>query len=89
MLISKLVCSECSTVNDTDAKFCKCCGVGGKESTAIRKAFDEEVSRRAQIRLDEPVWETRGKCKKCGGVLLGTYCGKCDIFVLQNDVSEN
>ena len=32
MLVKKLVCDNCKTVNDDDAKFCKNCGVGAKLS---------------------------------------------------------
>lgn len=89
MLINKLVCDKCGTVNDTDAKFCKCCGVSGEDGTVKRKFFDDEVSKRAKESFEEYVWGVRGKCKVCGGVLLGTYCGKCDIKVFLNDVFKN
>lgn len=31
MLVLKAVCTECATINDNDAKFCKHCGVGSHD----------------------------------------------------------
>ena len=34
MLINKLVCDRCDTINESDAKFCKECGSGNSQAVS-------------------------------------------------------
>lgn len=67
MLIKKVIvtCSECGTVNDSDAKFCKECGCGNSE---------KEPTRLADLRALPRTWRCT-RCKNEVGVPgLCVYC---------------
>lgn len=89
MLVNKLVCDKCNTINDNDAKFCKNCGAKGEGESTKRKFFDDEVTQKAKQSFEEYIFGTNNKCKTCGGILLGSYCGKCDLQVFTNDLFKN
>lgn len=36
MLVNKLVCTRCGTMNDDDAKYCKECGSGKAETDKVK-----------------------------------------------------
>lgn len=62
MLVLKAVCSECATINDNDAKFCKHCGVGNTK----------KIDKPNPFVADKP-----GRCPSCDRFMFSKTCFFC------------
>ena len=79
MFKEALICTDCGTVNDTDAVFCKRCGKAGSDTNKPSiKDFNELVKKIQPSRIEKK--ETR-TCELCGGAMffdsIYRVCEKC------------
>ena len=72
MLVNKLVCDKCGTINDDDAKYCKECGTGNVVGIEV---LHSEYTKKCK------------KCKKCGRVTRFGHCSVCEniMFFKQHE----
>ena len=68
MLIKKVItiCSNCNTINEEDAKYCKECGHGN------------ELTKEVTIGDLYKEWVSSKKCPKCGRPMQFGSCTVCD-----------
>lgn len=67
MLVLKAVCTECATINDNDAKFCKHCGVG---------SHDKKVDM-TKLASSNPYSKDGGRCPSCDRLMFSKTCFFC------------
>jgi len=77
MMKIKLVCEECNTVNEKDAKYCKQCGVSRDvELPQVDTEMSENWSSRVILG-----WRDIGRCDKCSAMLSADgRCGLCTKY---------
>lgn len=64
MLVLKAVCSECATINDNDAKFCKHCGVGSHDKKKVESPNPYATSK-------------PDRCPSCDRLMFNKTCFFC------------
>lgn len=75
MLVLKAVCSECATINDNDAKFCKHCGVGSHDRKIDLSKFDTTKLGPSNPYAIGPYSDPR--CPSCNRLMLNKTCFFC------------
>ena len=76
MLVNKLVCTRCGTMNDDDAKYCKECGSGKNEGVKVK------VTEAAGYELCTRCGTTKKVGEECGcyrGYYAGGHVKELDI----------
>lgn len=75
MLVLKTVCTECATINDNDAKFCKHCGVGSHD----RKIDTTELATSNPYAFRPSKYPDRGssRCLSCDRLMFSKTCFFC------------
>lgn len=75
MLVLKTVCTECATINDDDAKFCKHCGVGSH----ARKIDTTELAPSNPYAFGpiKDVTKENNRCPNCNRLMFSKTCFFC------------